>query len=78
MARAVIKGLSGNRRPRARHETPTANDLVERTFIREAPNRLWVTDITEHRISWIPAVVATVGIKRCLVKQTVAPPVCPS
>jgi putative transposase len=49
MARAAIKGLPGNRRPRARHETPTASDLVERMFTREAPNRLWVTDITEHR-----------------------------
>jgi putative transposase len=49
MARAVIKGLPGNRRPGPQHETPTANDLVERTFTREAPNRLWVTDITEHR-----------------------------
>jgi hypothetical protein len=28
---------------------PTASDLVERMFTREAPNRLWVTDITEHR-----------------------------
>jgi len=48
-ARAAIKGLPGNRRPRPRHETPTAADLVERMFTREAPNRLWVTDITEHR-----------------------------
>jgi putative transposase len=59
MARAVIKGLPGNRRPRSRHETPTATDLVERMFTREAPNRLWVTDITEHRTSWILGVVAT-------------------
>ena len=49
MARATIKGLPGTRRPRSRHETPTATDLVERMFTREAPNRLWVTDITEHR-----------------------------
>jgi len=49
MARAAIKGLPGTRRPRPRHETPTAADLVERMFTREAPNRLWVTDITEHR-----------------------------
>lgn len=49
MARAAIKGLPGTRRPRPRHETPTAVDLVERMFTREAPNRLWVTDITEHR-----------------------------
>jgi hypothetical protein len=44
----VIKGLPGNRRPRPRHETPTAGDLVERMFTHEAPNRLWVTDITEN------------------------------
>ena len=37
MARADIKGLPGNRRPRSRHETPTASDLVERMFTREAP-----------------------------------------
>src|SRR6476660_8693490 len=49
MARAAIKGLPGTRRPRPRHETPTATDLVERMFTRTAPNRLWVTDITEHR-----------------------------
>jgi putative transposase len=49
MARAAIKGLPGNRRPKPRHETPTATDLAERMFTREAPNRLWVTDITEHR-----------------------------
>lgn len=49
MARADIKGLPGTRRPRPRHETPTATDLVERMFTREAPNRLWVNEITEHR-----------------------------
>jgi putative transposase len=49
MARATVKGLPGNRRPRSRHETPTATDLVERTFTRAAPNQLWVTDIAEHR-----------------------------
>lgn len=49
MARAAIKGLPGNRRRRPRHETPTATDLAERMFTREAPSRLWVTDITEHR-----------------------------
>lgn len=44
MARAAIKGLPGNRRPRPRHETSTATDLVERMFTREAPNRLWAND----------------------------------
>jgi transposase InsO family protein len=48
-ARAAIKGLPGTRHPRPQHETPTASDLVERIFNRSPPNRLWVTDITEHR-----------------------------
>lgn len=43
MARAGIKGLPGNQRSRPRHENPTAADLVERMFTREAPNRLWVS-----------------------------------
>ncbi|QNJ93868.1 IS3 family transposase [Mycolicibacterium fluoranthenivorans] len=51
MARATIKGLPCTRRPRPRHETPTATDLVERVFTRDAPNRLWISDITEHRTS---------------------------
>ena len=28
---------------------PTASDLVNRDFARDEPNRLWLTDITEHR-----------------------------
>ena len=49
MSRAGIKGLPGTRRPKSRHQTPTAGDLVNRMFTREQPNRLRVTDITEHR-----------------------------
>ena len=48
MRRAGIKGLPGNRRPRPRHQTPTAGDLVHRQFTRPVPDQLWVTDITEH------------------------------
>jgi putative transposase len=48
MRRAGIKGLPGNRRPRPRHQTPTASDLVHRDFARPVPDQLWVTDITEH------------------------------
>jgi transposase InsO family protein len=49
MARAGLKGLPGDRRPRRIHETPTAGDLVDRHFARAEPDQLWVTDITEHR-----------------------------
>jgi transposase InsO family protein len=48
MRRAGVKGLPGSRRPRPRHETPTADDLVHRAFGRPGPDQLWVTDITEH------------------------------
>jgi putative transposase len=45
---AGIRGLSG--RPRYRRSAPqaAATDRVGRQFAREAPDQLWVTDITEH------------------------------
>jgi transposase InsO family protein len=48
MRRAGIAGLSG--RPKWRRVTnlATAADLVDRDFARADPDRLWVTDITEH------------------------------
>jgi transposase InsO family protein len=41
--------------------TPSHEDLVRRNFTADAPNVLWLADITEHWTAWIPAVVATVG-----------------
>ncbi|MER6465660.1 IS3 family transposase [Streptomyces sp. NPDC001228] len=46
--RAGLHGLPGNRRPRAKHVTPSVSDLVERNFTRQARDQLWVTDITKH------------------------------
>lgn len=43
-----MKGLPGNKRARSKHQTPTAPDLVDRKFTCEEPNKLSVTDITEH------------------------------
>lgn len=49
MRRAGLKGLPGPSRYRKpKHETPVAVDLVDRNFAATEPNRLWVTDITEH------------------------------
>ena len=48
MQRAGLKGLPGTHRRRPTHQTPTASDLVDRQFGRHEPDRLWVTDITEH------------------------------
>lgn len=48
MARAGLAGVTG--RPHWKGSRPDliAKDLVERQFSRDGPNRLWVTDITEH------------------------------
>ena len=48
MQRANIQGLSGRPRFRRVPHVATASDLVERQFRRDDPDRLWVTDITEH------------------------------
>ena len=44
-----IKGLPGPRKGvKNLKNTPTAEDLVERSFVATRPNELWLTDITEH------------------------------
>jgi len=48
MSRAGLAGLSGRPQFRRLPHVATAGDLVERQFRREEPDRLWVTDITEH------------------------------
>ena len=44
-------GLHGIYRRRGRHARPAPavhDDLVRRRFVADAPDRLWLTDITEH------------------------------
>lgn len=48
MRRAGLAGVSGRPRFRRIPNVATASDLVERRFGRDEPDRLWVTDITEH------------------------------
>jgi putative transposase len=48
MHRAGIQGITGRPRFRRVANVATADDLVERQFRRDDPDRLWVTDITEH------------------------------
>ena len=48
MRRAGLQGLSGRPRYRKVPNMPPASDLVDRDFQRSEPDRLWVTDITEH------------------------------
>ena len=49
MRRLGLAGLPGRPKFRKIPNTPTAEDLVNRDFARTEPNRLWLTDITEHR-----------------------------
>ncbi len=48
MTRAGLAGASGRPRYRRTPRLVTAGDHVQRQFGREEPDRLWVTDITEH------------------------------
>jgi putative transposase len=48
MRRAGLQGVSGRPKWRRAPNIATAGDLVDRQFAREAPDELWVTDITEH------------------------------
>lgn len=48
MRRAGLQGATGRRKYRRGVNEPTALDLVQRQFNREDPDRLWVTDLTEH------------------------------
>jgi len=57
---ADIHGVSHRRKRRHRPDTATHDDLVKRQFTADGPDRVWFTDITQHRATWIPAVVATV------------------
>jgi transposase InsO family protein len=48
MQHAGITGRSGARKRYGIQGAATADDLVERRFVRERPNQLWLTDVTEH------------------------------
>lgn len=48
MQRAGLKGLTGRRRWKRILPDQISTDLVKRSFAHQEPNRLWVTDLTEH------------------------------
>jgi transposase InsO family protein len=48
MRAASLCGVYRRRRRHARPLPPVHEDLVQRRFVAEAPDRLWLTDITEH------------------------------
>lgn len=49
MRRAGLAGVTGRRKWRRATPDQIATDLINRDFTTTAPNRKWVTDITEHR-----------------------------
>lgn len=49
MRTASLVGLPMKRRFKKASQAITSEDLVNRAFARTEPDRLWVTDITEHR-----------------------------
>ena len=51
-------------RKKAKAHTPAHDDLVKRRFCADTLDHLWLGDITEHQTTWIPAVVATIGLSR--------------
>jgi putative transposase len=48
MRAASLCGIYRRRGRRAAPAAPVHDDLVQRRFVAEAPDRLWLTDITEH------------------------------
>ena len=48
MAEGRLKGLPARKQRKSLVNVATAEDLVCRDFNRNAPNQLWLTDITEH------------------------------
>jgi transposase InsO family protein len=48
MRGASLCGIYRRRGNRARPAPPVHDDLVQRCFVADAPDRLWLTDITEH------------------------------
>jgi len=55
MRNAGIHGVSQRRKRRHHPDTAIHDDLVKRQFTADAPDRVWFTDITQHRASdgWV-------------------------
>lgn len=70
-------GLAGVHRRRLRHGHPAPachDDLVRRQFHADAPDRLWVTDITQHRTGegWVYTAVVLDVFSRRVVGWSIA------
>jgi putative transposase len=76
------QGLVGLPRPKKGHRNlvnvATHEDLVQRNFAATSPNSLWLSDITEHKTTCIPVVVATLRFVATLIEHRDVPQESPS
>ena len=55
MRAAGIEGVCHRRKSRHRPAQAVHDDLVKRDFTATGTDRVWFTDVTQHRAPWIPA-----------------------
>ena len=74
MRGAGIHGVSHRRKKRYRPDTATHDDLVQRQFTAEGPDRVWFTDITQHRAAdgWVYCCAVIDAFSRKVVGWSIA------
>ena len=74
MRNAGIHGISHRRKTRHRPDTATHDDLVQRRFTADGPDRVWFTDITQHRAAdgWVYCCAVVDAWSRMVVGWSIA------
>jgi transposase InsO family protein len=74
MRAAGIQGVSHRRKRRHRPDTATHDDLVQRRFTADGPDRVWFTDITQHRAAdgWVYCCAVVDAWSRMVVGWSIA------
>ncbi|NNG37165.1 IS3 family transposase [Nakamurella aerolata] len=74
MRRAGLVGVCHRRKRGHRPAPATHEDLVQRVFTADAPNRVWFTDITQHRASdgWVYCCAVIDAYSRRIVGWSIA------
>ena len=74
MRQAGIHGVSHRRKTRHRPGTATHDDLVQRRFTADGPDRVWFTDITQHRAAdgWVYCCAVVDAWSRMVVGWSIA------
>lgn len=74
MRGAGIHGVSHRRKRRHRPDTATHDDLVQRRFTADGPDRVWFTDITQHRAAdgWVYCCAVLDAFSRKVVGWSIA------